>query len=312
MRYKIFKRLRQYLSDTTLRKILTFYNHYFVGLFKRIDSHHIFLSGAGIAFSLILSIIPFLLILFSLLADVIGSESVAFQVNRLIDTAMPYQDSASYIKNFLRSRLTEVIEYRTISGFVGAFALFFTSTWLFSSMRTILNNIFGVSQDKSALIGLLRDFGMVILLIVFIAMATFIIPIMNFVFAIADEIEPLANFRISDFQDTVILLISLIVVFSMFYLFYSLIPYEKLGKRVPAVGAFWATIFWEIARGVFNLYVKKFLSVSEIYGAFILIIVILFWLFYSSLIFIIGAEIAQLYRERRDEIKNSIHRAVIT
>ncbi|MBZ0180521.1 MAG: YihY/virulence factor BrkB family protein [Melioribacteraceae bacterium] len=312
MSYKIFKRLRQYFSDTTLRKIIIFYNHYFVGLFKRIDKHHIFLSGAGIAFSLILSIIPFLLILFSSLADVIGSESVAYQVNRLIDTAIPYHESAAYIKNFLKSRMTEVVEYRTISGLVGAFALFFTSTWLFSSMRTILNNIFGVTKDKSALIGLLRDFGMVILLVVFIAMATFILPVMNFVFAIADEIEPLARFRISDVQDTVIMLISLIVVFAMFYVFYNLIPYEKLGKRVPAVGAFWATLFWEIARGVFNLYVKKFLSVSEIYGAFILIIVILFWLFYSSLIFIIGAEIAQLYRERRAEYKSTIHRSVIT
>ena len=57
----------------------------------------------------------------------------------------------------------------------------------------------------------------------------------------------------------------------------------------------------EIARWVFGYYVSNFLSTNKIYGAFILFAVILFWLFYASCLFIVGAEIGQLYRERRDE-----------
>ena len=72
-----------------------------------------------------------------------------------------------------------------------------------------------------------------------------------------------------------------------------------MGKTVPLVSAFWATVLWELARKVFGYYVSNFLSVNKIYGAFILIAVILFWLFYSSCLFIVGAEIGQLYRERR-------------
>ena len=77
-----------------------------------------------------------------------------------------------------------------------------------------------------------------------------------------------------------------------------MIPYEKLGKRVPVVAAFWATLLWEIAKRIFGYYVSDFLTINKIYGAFILIAVILFWIFYSSCLFVLGAEIGQLFRER--------------
>ena len=89
------------------------------------------------------------------------------------------------------------------------------------------------------------------------------------------------------------------VIFLLFLVFYYLIPYEKLGKKVPLAGAFWATVLWEVARSIFGYYVTNFLVLNKVYGAFVLIIVVMFWIFYSSILFIIGAEIAQLYRERR-------------
>jgi uncharacterized BrkB/YihY/UPF0761 family membrane protein len=63
----------------------------------------------------------------------------------------------------------------------------------------------------------------------------------------------------------------------------------------------WATILWEVARLVFGYYVQTFLQSNKFYEAFLLILVLLFWLFYASILFIIGAEIAQLYRERLEK-----------
>lgn len=306
LRYKIFKKIGNYVSLDLVRKFLDFTRHYFLGLFHRIDKHHIFLAGAGIAFSLILSIIPFLLILFSVFANLLDSANFTQQVNTLIETVIPYPEYAQYVEKFLLSRITEVIQYRTMSGYIGAFALFFTSTWLFSSIRTSLNNIFGVSIEKHALVGLLRDFGMVILLILFILLMTIGFPFVQFLQQAAEQFEFLQNFRTSELFDTLFAIGSTILIFILFYLFYYLIPYEKLGRLVPAIGALWATILWEIARGVFGYYVSVFLSGSKVYGAFVLIIVILFWLFYSSLIFLLGAEIAQLFREKRERKKEAI------
>ncbi|MFA8344440.1 MAG: YhjD/YihY/BrkB family envelope integrity protein, partial [Rhodothermaceae bacterium] len=160
------------------------------------------------------------------------------------------------------------------------------------------NGIFGVSKDKGAFIGILRDFGMVILLIVFLLLSNVILPGLNILFDFADNIDFLKSFQISEFLNFVFSFFSFVIIFVLFYVFYTLIPYEKLGRKVPAVAALWATILWEGMRSIFGYYVTNFLSTNKLYGAFLLIAVVAFWIFYSSVLFVLGAEIGQLYRER--------------
>jgi len=85
----------------------------------------------------------------------------------------------------------------------------------------------------------------------------------------------------------------------LFFILYYLIPYELIGKSAAAVCAFWATLLWELARGIFGYYVNYVLKTNPFYGAFVLIIAIMLWIFYSACLFIVAAEIGELFRERR-------------
>ena len=297
-RFRIFRQISKYMSPGALRKFICFFGHYIGKLFKRADQHHIFLSGAGIAFSLLISLVPFILLALSILGNIINPETVEEQIKIAIDTIIPYPEYASYVRSSIMKRIPQVIQYKTLAGYIGAFGLLFTSTWLFSSMRSVLNNIFGYSEHRGALHALLRDFGMVLLLIVFILLSTFILPTLNVLIEAADKVELLGFLRISEFTDSILSLVSIVIMFLMFFIFYKLIPYASLGKRVPMVSAFWATLLWEVARRMFGYYVYDFLSANKVYGAFIIIVVVLFWIFYSSCLFILGAEIGQLYREK--------------
>ena len=80
---------------------------------------------------------------------------------------------------------------------------------------------------------------------------------------------------------------------------YLLIPYDRLGGRVAALSAFWAAVLWEIAEQLFGYYVTNFASIERMYGAYVLIAVVVFWIYYSAIVFILGAEVGQLYRMRR-------------
>lgn len=306
--FSLLKFVSKYFSFNQYRKILAFLNHYIVGLFKRIDEHHIFLSGGGIAFSLILSTVPILLLVFALLGKIIDPSTIENNLVKLIDTVIPYPEYAEFTTSAIMKRIPGVFQYSSTAFYLGLFGLFFTSTWLFSSMRTILNRIFGSSEDKNFIIGLVRDFGMVLLIISMVLLSTFILPSLNVFIKITEEIEFLKNFRVDALIHTIFSFASIVVVLLLFFLFYTLIPYAKLNRKVTFVGAFWATILWELARIVFGYYVKTFLQSNKFYEAFLLIIVLLFWLFYASILFIIGAEIAQLYRERLElsqrKIKN--------
>ena len=296
-----FRLIGKYFSFEQYRKILAFLNHYIVGLFKRIDDHHIFLTGGGIAFSLILSTIPILLLVFALLGNIIDPTTIEENLSQLIYTIIPYPEYADFTTSAIMRRIPGVFQYSTTAFYLGLAGLFFTSTWLFSSMRTILNRVFGSSEDKGFIVGLIRDFGMVILLILLVLVSTFVLPTINIFIKAAESIEFLQNFRVDSLIHTIFSFTSILVVLLLFFLFYSLIPYAKLDKKVTFVGAFWATILWEIARLFFGYYIQTFLQSNRFYEAFLLILVLLFWLFYASILFVIGAEIAQLYRERLEK-----------
>lgn len=301
LKFKYKKKIIRFVPSKIYRTVVEFFRHYFIELFKRIDKHNLFLSGAGISYSILLGMIPLVLLLFSLLGNIFDTETLQSQINQIIDTTIPYPVYADYTKKIISSRLPEAYEYKNLAAFIGIVGLIFTSTWIFSSMRTILNEIFHTDVEKHALVGVLRDVGMVLLLIIFITLSTFIFPALNLIVEEADKSILFKAYDLTSVWNTVVRLSSIAVMFLMFFSLYYLIPYEKLQKRVAGLSAFWTTILWEVARNIFGYYIKNFLGSNAIYGAFVLIVVILLWIFYSSCIFIVGAEIGQLFRERRNQ-----------
>jgi len=299
LRFKILKKIGAFFSIPILRRITSFLNHYVLGLFKRMDQHEIFFAGAGISFSLLVGIIPLILLVFSFLGNIFNQVTIELQFNNLIDQLIPYPDYAKYIKHLISSRLPEIIEYKTAAGFIGISGLLLTSSWIFTTIRTILNRIFSVNVHKGLLYGLIRDLIMVILLLMFITISIFILPTINIINQLAQDsgfvqsyyYNPLWNFASNGF--------SLILIFILFFALYYLIPYELIGRSAAAVCAFWATLLWELARGIFGYYINYVLKTNPFYGAFVLMIAIMFWIFYSACLFIVAAEIGQLFRERR-------------
>ncbi len=298
LKFKFFKKVGSIIPIPVFRKILEFIKHYFVGLYKRIDEHNLFFAGAGISYSLFLGMIPLILLIFSLLSNIFDVKTLQEQIFQIIDTIIPYPVYASYMKKVIETRLPEFVGYSSIAGYIGGIGLMITSTWIFSSMRTILNQIFHTKVQKSAVIGLLRDLGMVILLVIFITLSTFVFPVINLILEVAKTSEMMSAFSVSQLWNSIVWISSLVIMLGMFFLLYYLIPYEKLPKRVVLISAFWTTLLWESARNIFGYYIQHFFSSNALYGAFALIVVILLWVFYSSCIFIVGAEIGQLFRER--------------
>jgi membrane protein len=261
------------------------------------DQHEIFFAGAGMSFSLLVGIIPLILLAFSFLGNIFNQVTIEFQFNNLIDQLIPYPDYAKYIKHLISSRLPEIIEYKTAAGFIGISGLLITSSWIFTTIRTMLNRIFGVNVHKGLLYGLVRDLMMVILLLMIITISIFILPTINIINQLAQSYgfiqtyNPIWNFALHGF--------SLILIFILFFAMYYLIPYELIGRSAAAVCAFWATLLWELARGIFGYYVNFILKTNPFYGAFVLMIAIMLWIFYSACLFIVAGEIGQLFRERR-------------
>lgn len=273
--------------------------YYARGLYLRVDETHLFLMAGGLAFSTFVCIIPFVLVLFFVLGSVLASASLEHQVNLLIDAVIPYEAYAEFVKSALLSRAREIIAYKSVYGIVGALGLLFAASGLFSSMRTILNVIFKVTRVQNEAIGKLRDFGMVFLVLCLFLVSVTLFPIFEAIKDTPSTFFFLKALRFGLLAQYVYAIFSFLMMCVIFYALYFFIPYDRLHWRVLVVSTLWAAVLWEIAEQGFGYYITHFASVEQIYGAYALLVVVAFWIYYACVTFILGAEMGQLYRERR-------------
>jgi len=300
--YALFRKIRFYLHLVPAWNWFTrFVTHYFGGLYDRTDRHHWFLLSGGLAFSLFVCIIPMVLIIFWLLGKFLNSVEVEMQINTLIDTVIPYSTYAQFVKDVIFERVQEVVEYRNIAGWVGIIGLFFAASGFASSLRTILNKVNGTDIDINIFLGKLRDFLVIIIIVlVFLAMVL-TLPMLDFLISFAQSTPYFQVFNQPIFQRVFTASFSFFVMFLIFAVLYKFMPTQKIRKRSVVLGAAWASIFWVGAKILFGIYLSNFTTFSRIYGAYALGIVVAFWIYYTAAVFILGAEIGKLFDERVNE-----------
>ncbi len=222
-----------------------------------------------------------------------------YQVNTFIEAVIPYYRYSEYVKKIIFTRIDEVIQYKALAGIIGGFGLLFAASGLFSSMRTILNKIFGVEISVNLLLGKLRDFALIVIVVLVFFITTISMPIIELIRQAAESSNLLSNiFSSVILEQFLFSTLSLVVIFISFSFLYIAVPIKKMRKRSIFLGAFWAAVLWEGAKLLFGFYLHHFSSLGKIYGTYTLIVVVAFWVYYSSVVFIIGAEIARLTADR--------------
>jgi len=290
-----------YKISPDFKKFVDSVKHYIVGMYYKTDEHHLFLFAGGLAFSLFVCIIPFNLILFWILGYFLDSSAVEIQINHLIDTIIPYAVYADFAKNVLYKRINEVIEYRNIAGFIGVTGLFFAASGFLSSLRTVLNKIFGAAEDINFLLGYLRDFITIIIVIFVFLVATIFLPMIDVLREASQQLGIFEFLQYGIFQKIFTSLLSIVLIFSLFAWLYKFVPTVKITKNGVRFGALWAALLWEIAKQVFGFYIYNFATLGKIYGTYALVVVIAFWIYYTAVVFIIGAEMGKLFDEKRNQ-----------
>ncbi len=298
--YHRYRILRFKLNLTPRFQIIRdFIKHYFGGIISRIDNHHVFLLAGGLSFSIFVCIIPFALIVFAVVGTILNSEYMQFQVNGFIDTIIPYHQYSEFVKRIIFARINEVIEYKNLAGIIGGFGLLFAASGLFSSMRTILNTVLECKTEEHFILAKLKDFALVIMVIIIFFITTILMPFVDLLRQKADQFQSLHFLYSGIFEHVVFSILSLVLVFILFSVLYFAVPKKKLGRKATFLSALFAALLWEAAKQIFGYYIYHFSGLGKIYGTYVLFVVVAFWIYYSSIVFIIGAEIGKLYSDRK-------------
>lgn len=259
---------------------------------NRFQEHRLNASAAHAAYFMILSFIPCIILLFSLLQFTsIRKIDILFMVQHILPLNM---------LSFVTGIINEAYEKTATTVSVSALATVWSAGKGMMALSQGLQWIAGIKETRNYFAVRLRStlYTIVFLLsiIVFLLMGVFgnslldlitvKIPITAYVTSVIMEIK------------TIFLSLYAVVIFTLIYRF---MPGNemKITKHMP--GAVLSAAGWMIFSYVFSIYIDRFDGFSNTYGSLTTIILIMLWLYFGMYIMLIGAEVNQLLEERREK-----------
>lgn len=225
--------------------------------------------AAFLAYVSLLSLVPLMVLGFYILTIFPLFSGLQEKIQQFIFTNF-VASSAQIILSHLNTFIAQT-KYLSVTGIL---FLLITSAFMIFSMEQTFNQIWRVPKHRN----ILHAISMYLAVLIFA-------PLLLGIGFLATSYLMIA----SSIQKTLFIIFPYIFSFLGFFLVYIIVPNCKIRMRYAAIGALVATIFFEIAKYSFAIYIKVFPFYQLLYGTFSIIPIFLIWLYVSWLIVLFGA-----------------------
>jgi len=281
-------RLKKWSKDT-LNKI-----RLFRAALKKFNDDNGFLLSSGIAFNLLIALIPLILLLLSLLGTYLYSDREV-----LNHIGHHLEDMAPSIDPEIMNNILAIIHDRKIVGILGIGGLIWSATFVFGSLRTALNIVFQVERGQGFLRGMANDLFVMFLAWLFHLASMGITSVTTYLHTFYFSLFMGMGLIIGFFLKY---LLPFFFTFGMFFMIYKIIPNKIIHFMIAFKAAFFTSLLWEIAKQCFGWYVLHLASFSMVYGSLSTLVIFVLWVYYSSVILLLGGEVAFLLEKERNRI----------
>jgi membrane protein len=273
-----------------LKKFLKNFGLLWQALRKFNDDNGFFLSS-GITFNILINLIPFIMLLLALVGTYLYNDQEVLNHIRAY-----FRDVAPALDPRIMKHLLDVIQNRQIVGILGFVGLLWFSTWVFSSLRIVLNIVFRIEKGRSMLWGIGVDLLMILLAGFFLLVSMILSSVVTFLQGYQERIPVAIGPTI---QWILKYLLPFFLSYCMFVLIYKIIPNKRVHFKSALQAALFASLLWELAKHLFAWYVLHLAGYSIFYGSLSTLVIFVLWVYYSSTILVVGGEFAYFLEEDR-------------
>lgn len=249
--------------------------------------------AASLSYYTIFAIAPLLIIVISLVGALFGRDAVqgrVYEEVRLLvgsDAALQIQD---IIANVQRSH------HSFIGTFIGAIALFIGATGVFTEIQGSINFIWSVrAKPKKSwlkyIINRLLSFALVLVLGFLLIFSLIVSALLS---VLGDKLTHYFPHYTVYLLNTVNVIVLLVSITSLFMVIYKVLPDAIISWRDALVGAVFTSILFLAGRYLIGLYLGQS-NLGVTYGTAASIIIILSWVYYTSIILYFGAEFTKAF-----------------
>ena len=235
----------------------------------------------SVAANAILSVFPFIVMMFTVARDVFHSAGMANSISGMLHDLLPSN------QDFVVRNMSLLVHPRGSVQAVSVVMLLISSTGVFLPLEVALNQVWGVGKNRSYVMNQVVSLGLAfaigVLAILAVVVTTAQTSVLSFVFfGHTDNVV----FEVINHLFLQIAVACLSV--GMFFAIYWILPHRRLPVRAVLPTAVICGLAWDLGRLVYIL-VLPHLDLHSVYGPFEVSVTLMIWAFLTGLLLLAGA-----------------------
>lgn len=263
-------------------KYLKLYSRFAIFVLQRFTQLRCTEIAASLSYTSLLSLVPLMAVIFAGFSSFSVFQALFQEIQQFI-FANFIPSSSELIQNYLNEFVGKASRL-TLVGLLGLFAVALMLMW---QIDRALNHIWGESKKKNLLRTLLTYWAVLTLgpvLMGISLMLTSYIVSLPLITSAADTIGV---------RTQMLSMLPVIMTLLAFSLIYLVIPNRRVKLLHALIGGLSATLFFELAKRGFALYVSYNTTYTSLYGALATVPIFLIWIYISWLVTLLGAVITR-------------------
>ena len=269
------------------------------GVWRKGEQDNIFFLAGAIAFNVLVAFIPLLLAVIGIAGTVLRGQRAQQQLIQYLDQIVPAAVGDVLPYSEMLARLAE-----NSTGILSVGTLFFlwVATRLVGTLRTVLREIFDIAEGRNIIQGKIFDIKMV-----FMAGALFLVN-MGLTWGLgfgASYAERTTGIHAADVpflgqaSQWWPQFLAFITLWVMFLLVYRYLPPRRIKWSTSVIAASFTAVLSEALKFAFTWYVSSVADFTEFWGNVATFVILVLWIYYTSVVFILGGEVAQVVSMQR-------------
>jgi membrane protein len=250
------------------------------------------LSGS-LAYSTVFSMAPLLIVIISICSVFLGRAAVEGKV---------YEQLSGFVGQDTAIQLQQIIKNASLNGkgtlhiIIGLVTLLIGATAIFGEIQDSINMIWGLKpKPKKGFLKMLQNRFLSFSVIVSLGFLLLVSLV------ISSLVDAFNNYLKLNFPDVTVVVfyilnsvLTLITTTVIFAVIFRVLPDADIKWKDVFIGALITAIFFMLGKFAISFYISK-ANIGSTYGTAGSLVVLLLWVYYSSLILYFGAEITKAY-----------------
>ena len=270
-------------------------------LWVKVLEDDVFVMASAVAFNMLIAAIPLALLGIGLTGYVLSAQ-VADPVQAIVTMLvgnLPQSTAGVDPSGAVRGIVTSVLQRRSGFTFLGASFFAWLATRLVGTLRAVLREIFDIAQARGIVRGKLFDIQVVVVGVVLLIVNLGVTVTFEGAVSYGREIFGLGGTAVSAAEYFLGTVVAFASIWTLFVVMYRYLPARRIPWRASVVAATFASTVHEVLKQGFSWYATEVANYASTWGNLATVAILFFWIYYESLGFILGGEIAQVYTMRK-------------